>query len=152
MRTADNTAVADVPKLDLESYALNYRGERAVWSPSSYFRLTPRAVGRALLNRLLLIASTSTVLAVDALKLAGDQAWAHGKDVLLYQAICEEMRSLAPAEREIIVDKKWVERTSKNNKAELHRLEGELKGYKNNLIKESIRVCTWVDCGVKSSC
>lgn len=62
------------------------------------------------------------------------------------------MRSLAPAEREVIVDKKWVERTIKNNKAELHRLEAELKGYKNNLIKESIRVRRWVDCGSKPSC
>lgn len=139
--------------------------QSSTWSPtlrttkvsalSVFFILSPtdaRTLGRALLNRLLLIASTSTVLAVDALKLAADQAWAYGKDVLLYQAICDEMRSLCPAEREVIVDKKWVERTIKNNKAELHRLESELKGYKNNLIKESIRVRTWVDRDVKSSC
>jgi COP9 signalosome complex subunit 1 len=34
----------------------------------------------------------------------------------------------------------WMEATTKQVKAETDRLEFELKGYKNNLIKESIRV------------
>jgi hypothetical protein len=33
-----------------------------------------------------------------------------------------------------------MEKKNKQNKAETTRLEHELKGYKNNLIKESIRV------------
>ena len=37
-------------------------------------------------------------------------------------------------------DLAWVEKKEKQNKAETTRLEHELKGYKNNLIKESIRV------------
>lgn len=37
-------------------------------------------------------------------------------------------------------DLAWMEKKRKVNKAETIRLEHELKGYKNNLIKESIRV------------
>jgi len=37
-------------------------------------------------------------------------------------------------------DLNWVDTKQRQVKAETDRLEGELKGYKNNLIKESIRV------------
>jgi hypothetical protein len=37
-------------------------------------------------------------------------------------------------------DQAWVDTVGKQNLAETARLEAELKGYKNNLIKESIRV------------
>lgn len=47
---------------------------------------------------------------------------------------------LAPGDKDGIVDQAWVEKREKQNKAESNRLEAELKGYKNNLIKESIRV------------
>jgi COP9 signalosome complex subunit 1 len=39
-----------------------------------------------------------------------------------------------------LVDPTWATQQEKKNAAETARLEGELKGYKNNLIKESIRV------------
>lgn len=93
------------------------------------------------MNRLHLIASTSTVLAVDALKLAAHEILEKGKDVQQYRAICEDLRSLAPTDSDSQVNKQWVEQTDKANQAEQHRLESELKGYKNNLVKESIRVC-----------
>ena len=38
------------------------------------------------------------------------------------------------------LDQVWIERKEKQNHAETVRLEHELKGYKNNLIRESIRV------------
>ena len=41
---------------------------------------------------------------------------------------------------EFQADPAWMEKKDKQNKAETTRLEHELKGYKNNLIKESIRV------------
>jgi COP9 signalosome complex subunit 1 len=41
---------------------------------------------------------------------------------------------------EVQADSAWIEKKDKQNKAETTRLEHELKGYKNNLIKESIRV------------
>ncbi|KAK3630324.1 hypothetical protein LTR56_017500 [Elasticomyces elasticus] len=37
-------------------------------------------------------------------------------------------------------DSEWVSRQEEGNKRELSRLEGELRGYKNNLIRESIRM------------
>jgi hypothetical protein len=40
-----------------------------------------------------------------------------------------------------LLDQAWIEKREKLNGAEAGRLEAELKGYKNNLIKESIRVC-----------
>lgn len=52
------------------------------------------------------------------------------------------LAEVAPNESESILDTEWVDRTQKLVKAETDRLEHELKGYKNNLIKESIRVCT----------
>ena len=42
---------------------------------------------------------------------------------------------------EAIRDDGWVEKTKKRAKIETDKMEAELKGYKNNLIKESIRVC-----------
>ncbi|PMB72213.1 COP9 signalosome complex subunit 1 [Beauveria bassiana] len=50
------------------------------------------------------------------------------------------IRKLAPDEPEATRDEAWIDATEKSNKAETQRLESELKGYKNNLIKESIRV------------
>jgi COP9 signalosome complex subunit 1 len=51
------------------------------------------------------------------------------------------IRAAAPNEPEAIFDQAWVDKTDKANRTETHRLEVELKGYKNNLVKESIRVC-----------
>jgi COP9 signalosome complex subunit 1 len=48
---------------------------------------------------------------------------------------------MAPNEPEAVLDTEWVDRTQKLVRAETDRLEHELRGYKNNLIKESIRVC-----------
>lgn len=45
---------------------------------------------------------------------------------------------------ESLLDPIWAAQQEKKNAAETARLEGELKGYKNNLIKESIRV-SWAD-------
>jgi COP9 signalosome complex subunit 1 len=39
-----------------------------------------------------------------------------------------------------LVDPAWAVQQEKKNNAETTRLENELKGYKNNMIKESIRV------------
>ena len=38
-------------------------------------------------------------------------------------------------------DLHWIDTVKKENKVKTDKLEMELKGYKNNLIKESIRVC-----------
>ena len=46
----------------------------------------------------------------------------------------------APNDPDAISDTTWIERMNKVVKVETDRMELELKGYKNNLIKESIRV------------
>jgi COP9 signalosome complex subunit 1 len=65
-----------------------------------------------------------------------------GKDVRRYIEAQTHLETIGPEEPEAIRDKSWIERTEKQNLAEAKRLEEELKGYKNNLVKESIRVCT----------
>lgn len=63
-----------------------------------------------------------------------------GKDIQRYRDAWECLRIADPQEAEAAVDNAWIQATEKRNKAETQRLEGELKAYKNNLIKESIRV------------
>lgn len=78
-------------------------------------------------------------LCVDALKAAITEA-KKGKDVQRYRDAWECIRIAAPNEPESKWDPAWVEMTEKANKIETARLEAELKQYKNNLVKESIRV------------
>lgn len=80
------------------------------------------------------------MLAVDALKLAAREIVDSGRDVQLYRNIIENLRTIDPNDSAAVYDAQWADKTEKANKAELSRLEGELKGYKNNLVKESIRV------------
>ncbi|KAJ0118439.1 hypothetical protein J7T55_009222 [Diaporthe amygdali] len=113
--------VTDIPKLDLESYIQNYKG-------------------RTRLDRLLTIARTSTVLSVDALKLVIHEVTSRGRDVQTYRDAYELLRLLGPDEPEAKYDNVWANETDKANRAETHHLEAELKKYKNNLVKESIRM------------
>ncbi|KAF3482075.1 COP9 signalosome complex subunit 1 [Arthroderma uncinatum] len=52
----------------------------------------------------------------------------------------EALSRVAPSDSEAILDTEWINHTTKVVKADTNRLERELKGYKNNLIKESIRM------------
>lgn len=78
-------------------------------------------------------------LCVDALKAAVVEA-KQGQDVQRYRDAWDCIRVAAPSEPEAVFDNEWVENTERANKAKTHDLESELKGYKMNLIKESIRV------------
>jgi COP9 signalosome complex subunit 1 len=103
-------------------------------------RCSLRTLGRTKFARLYLIGTSSTVLAVEALKAAVAEAKT-GNDVQRYLAALAALRPhLQPGDQDGIVDQAWIERKEKQTKAESNRLEAELKGYKNNLIKESIRV------------
>ena len=95
--------------------------------------------GRTRLDRLVHIGICSTSLGTEALKLAVREA-KQGKDVRRYLEAVTHLETIGPDEPEAVRDKAWVDRTEKQNLAETHRLEAELKGYKNNLVKESIRV------------
>lgn len=120
MESQGAVIVRDAPKFDLELYISNYRG-------------------RTRFDRLLLIGRSSVPLCVDALNAAITEA-KKGRDVQRYRDAWECIRLAAPNEPQAQWDQAWVDKTEKENKAELHRLEGELRGYKNNLIKESIRI------------
>ncbi|KAJ6441648.1 26S proteasome subunit RPN7 [Purpureocillium lavendulum] len=110
----------DQPKLDLDLYIQNY-------------------TGRTRFERLLFIGKTCVPLCIDALKAAVAEA-KKGSDVSRYKEAWDCIRLAAPDEPEARRDEAWIERVEAANKAETARLEAELKGYKNNLIKESIRM------------
>ena len=82
---------------------------------------------------------SSTQLYLEALQAATSEA-KRGKDVRLYETVVSALRDIVPEDPRSTFDIAWVDRTTKEVKAETDRLELELKGYKNNLIKESIRV------------
>ncbi len=64
-----------------------------------------------------------------------------GKDVQRFEAAVSALRKIIPNDPETMGDQAWVEKTKRQVKAETEKMELELKGYKNNLIRESIRVC-----------
>lgn len=63
-----------------------------------------------------------------------------GKNVELYSELVTEFSQIAPKDKLAIPDLGWVDTKEREVKAERDKLEHELKSYKNNLIKESIRV------------
>jgi COP9 signalosome complex subunit 1 len=95
--------------------------------------------GRTRFDRLFLIGRSSVPLCVDALKAAIAEA-KRGRDTHRYREAVECLRVAAPSEPEAIFDQTWLQTQEANNQIETNRLLTELKGYKNNLIKESIRV------------
>ncbi|KAG6040002.1 hypothetical protein E4U41_001724 [Claviceps citrina] len=120
MAKSGHAVVQDQPQLDLHLYIQNY-------------------AGRTRFDRLLHIGKTSVHLCVHALKAAVIEAKG-GSDVFRYLEAWEYLRQVAPDDPEAQKDDAWIEKTEMENKAETTRLENELKGYRNNLIKESIRM------------
>ena len=88
---------------------------------------------------MILIGKTSTYLCTEALKAAISEA-KKGNDVGRYENAVAALAEAAPGDSDATPDKAWIDKTKKVVKAETDRMEIELKGYKNNLIKESIRV------------
>lgn len=78
-------------------------------------------------------------LCLEALKAAVLEA-KKGKDIQRYRDAWECIRLAGPNEPEAQYDDAWARTTTKSNNSFTHQLEAELKGYKNNLVKESIRV------------
>ena len=97
------------------------------------------ALGRTRFDRLFLIGTSSVYLHLEALKAAIEEA-KRGKNVGRYESAVHVLQELAPRDPDAELDHHWIEKTTRQVKAETERLETELKGYKNNLIKESIRV------------
>ncbi len=95
--------------------------------------------GRTRFERLLLIGTNSTHLSLEALKAAIAEA-KQGTDIGHYESAITALREIAPDDPDAKPDLEWLDKTAKQIKAQTDHLEQELKGYKNNLIKESIRV------------
>ena len=100
-------------------------------------------IGRTRFDRLFHIGRTSTVLSVDALKAAVAEAKA-GKDVERYQDAVETLRHVSRNDPETELDKAWIDKISSSNKKETQHLESQLKVYRSNLVKESVRVSRFV--------
>ncbi|KAH8692457.1 COP9 signalosome-like protein complex subunit 1 [Phaeosphaeriaceae sp. PMI808] len=112
--------VTDAPKFDLESYISNYTGFTRI-------------------DRLHHIGSLSLYLAVDAYRLAINEA-KKGKNVAIYTTLVDDFSCIAPEDAAAVMDTAWAEKKTRDTQQEQDRLEHELKSYKNNLIKESIRM------------
>ncbi|KAL9105110.1 MAG: hypothetical protein Q9163_000028 [Psora crenata] len=95
--------------------------------------------GRTRFDRLYLIGRSSPHLCLDALRAAIAEA-KRSSDVRRYEKAVSALAKAAPSDPDAEPDTLWVARMKKLVKAETDRMELELKGYKNNLIKESIRV------------
>jgi len=95
--------------------------------------------GRTRFNRLFAIGVSSTQIYLEALKAAIVEA-KQGKDVQRYEEALSVLQEVAPQDPDASPDHLWMDKTKKQVKSETDRMELELKGYKNNLIKESIRV------------
>jgi COP9 signalosome complex subunit 1 len=96
-------------------------------------------VARVKFDRLLLIGRSSVPLHIDALKAAITEA-KKGQDTGRYRRAWDCLCLAAPDDAEAQFDRKWYDEVEAANKAARARLESELRGYKNNLVKESIRV------------
>jgi COP9 signalosome complex subunit 1 len=79
---------------------------------------------------------------VEAYKLALAETQANTNDTGKYEHIANQLNTALRArhEPEIAIDKEWIQNTQRQTKATTEKLEAELRNYKNNMIKESIRV------------
>ncbi|KAG7096041.1 hypothetical protein E1B28_006722 [Marasmius oreades] len=120
--------VDDNHPFDLDSYIGNYSGRTAI-------------------DRLIRIVSVCPGVAVDAFNLA-IQHIHQSRDPSLYQPLCNAYELVSsypgvqlPSMNELHgLDTRWVDEVVKRNHQEKVKLEGELKTYSNNMIKESIRL------------
>lgn len=120
------TYLVENATLDLETYA------------NSYFGLTK-------IHRLIFIANHSLSLRVDALKMAlayiKDNTYNTSIYNLVYQKLAEAVKQSGVSIDSSIgpLDTVWVEQKGKKAALKLEKLDTDLKNYKSNSIKESIR-------------
>ena len=85
------------------------------------------------------IGLSSTILQTEALRAAVKEAHS-GQDVQQYEVAIAALQDTVTKDADAVLNADWMEKVKKLNTVETGKLEAELKGYKNNLIKESIRV------------
>lgn len=123
----EDVFVVENPTLDLDAYASNYKGI-------------------AKLQRLLYIGKHCPTFAIDSLRMcAGAVKATHNVD--MYREVMTRLTEIfnqedggasAPGQQPDI-DNHWLESTTKRAIQKLDKLDQDLKTYKNNSIKESIR-------------
>ncbi|CAG8499511.1 1130_t:CDS:2 [Paraglomus brasilianum] len=93
-------------------------------------------------DRLLFIGKRCPSLQIDAYKLALAELHRNSLDHNKYLTTAANLNEILSSQGKPLyqLDSRWVDTAQKRAKAILERLEGELKNYKNNLIKESIRM------------
>lgn len=71
-----------------------------------------------------------------------------GRDLRAHQDALTIRNQLPPGVKadRVFADQAWASETERANKSEVEKLEMELRGYQNNMIKESIRVSSWLGC------
>lgn len=129
----------ETPKFDLDLYIQNYKGIHPSPKHKRTYCSDLKRPGRTRFERLFHIGRSSVPLCVDALKAAVQEAKA-GSDILRYQMAVNSLSQAAPNEPEAFLDRAWMGAKEKENRDTTTHLQAELQGYKNNLIKESIRV------------
>lgn len=120
------TYLVENATLDLEAYANSYTGLTKI-------------------HRLLYIANHCVLLRIDALKLAVAYVKEHTYNTSMYNTLYQKLaeavkQSGQPVESTIgPLDTMWLEQKSKKAALKLEKLDTDLKNYKSNSIKESIR-------------
>lgn len=117
---AGERVVQEPVKFDLEQYISNYKDATK-------------------LDRLLVIGRTSTLLGQDALQGAMQEA-KRRKHVKGYRTAAEMLSQMSGKTQLSKADSSWIATAEHAVKVETKRLEDLLKGYRNNMIKESIRL------------
>ncbi|KAJ3214859.1 hypothetical protein HDU67_001124 [Dinochytrium kinnereticum] len=99
-------------------------------------------IGFSKIKRLEFIAEVCPPLQLDALKLALDETKVRTKSVFKYSSIIQAINAVLSTSHLPLMDMdtEWMESTSRYIRSQQDKLEMELKNYKNNLIKESIRM------------
>lgn len=116
----------DSGNIDIEAYAASY-------------------TGLAKIHRLMYIADHCPTLAMDALRIALNYVKNHTYNTPMYTKIHTRITEMCKQNGKPIdpaigpLDQQWVEQKAKRAAVTLEKLDTELKNYKSNSIKESIR-------------
>lgn len=98
--------------------------------------------GRTAIDRAIYIGEHCDSLEVEALQWAADAIKNTTRDTNKYSACMTQLNEACKKRglKTIEVDQAWLATTQRENEEILDSLDAELKGYKNNMIKEKIRV------------
>lgn len=117
----------DNSTIDIEVYAQNFSG----WNK---------------IVRLIFIADHSSTLKIEALKIVLNYVKEHTYNTTLYSKVYSNLHQTLEKQGEkniesIIgpIDQQWIDQRSKRATAKLEKLDNDLKNFKSNSIKESIR-------------